>query len=450
MHADERREGQRLEFKREWTDRALEDLAAFANTDGGRLVVGVGKDGTVVGARADDEELQRIANVIHSCLGLTPSIRIEQWEGKPVVVIETPPAQGIVPYRGRYLRRVGSTNRDFPPEELARHILRLSAESWDGLPSPWGLDHVDAGAIARFVEMSQARLPHAHTGEPERLLRNLGLLRGDRLTNAGVLLFGRQPQGLFPTAALRIGVFRGPTEIVDSHEFAGTLFDQLDGAMERFRRLLRVRFEMEVTEPTLEGLQRRELWEYPLEALREAVVNALIHRDYTITADIQIRLHDDRLHVWNPGGLPEGIRLEQLREPEHPSIPRNPLLAQAFHFAGLIEKWGTGTTRIIRLCREQGLPEPEFEEQSGQFRLIFLKDPYTPERLRAMGLSERQIRAVMYVRERGSITNREYRELTAMSDEGARLDLKQLVDLGVMVARGKGRSTHYVLRDFGD
>jgi len=179
------------------------------------------------------------------------------------------------------------------------------------------------------------------------------------------------------------------------------------------------------------------------------VVNALIHRDYTYPADIQIRLEEDRLEVWSPGELPSPLTPEQLYQP-HSSVLRNPLLAQAFYFAGVIERWGTGTTRIVRLCREQGLPEPEFANWQGGFRVTFLKDPYTPERLRKLGLNERQIRAVLYVKEHGEISNRDYRSLTGVSDETARQDLLALVKRKVLRVKGKGRATRYVLGSFGD
>jgi len=242
---------------------------------------------------------------------------------------------------------------------------------------------------------------------------------------------------------VRIGIFRG-NQILDSHDFKGTLWEQLAGAMERFRQVLKVRFEIKVEEATLEGLQRKEVWEYPLEALREALINALIHRDYTIPADIQIKIHEDRLEIWNAGELPLPLRPDDLRGP-HRSVLRNPLIAQAFYFAGLIERWGTGTTRIIELCRQQGLPEPEFQHQQGGFLVTFAKDPYTPERLRAMGLNERQVQAVLYVKERGSITNKEYQQLTGVSKRTASDELSELVEKGVLIKTGgqRGRGTTY-------
>jgi ATP-dependent DNA helicase RecG len=161
----------------------------------------------------------------------------------------------------------------------------------------------------------------------------------------------------------------------------------------------------------------------------------------------QIRVYDDELSIWNPGGLPPDLRIEQLREPQHPSMPRNPLLAQAFYYAGQIEHWGTGTARIFALCREQGLPEPEFDADATQFCVRFLKDPYTPERLRKMGLNERQVQAVLYVKAHGSITNKEYQQLTGASKPTATRDLENLTIRGILERRGvTGRGTQYTLK----
>ncbi|WP_322794739.1 helix-turn-helix domain-containing protein [Thermoflexus sp.] len=438
-------EGQTVEWKRQWTDRALEDLAAFANTDGGTLWIGIRDDGKIVGAQVGDRELQRIANLISAHLGITPSMEVVSVGKRPVIRITVEPASHLVAYGGRYLRRVGTTNRDFAPEELARHILQRSGRHWDALPSEWGLQELDGEALNRFARLARERLPHIDPSQPQAIMENLGLLQEGKLTRAGVLLFARRPQRLFPLAQVRVGLFRGD-EILDSHDFQGTLWQQLDGVMERFRQVLKVRFEVRAKEPSLEGLQRREVWEYPLDALREAVVNALIHRDYTYPADIQIRVEEDRLEVWSPGELPPPLTPEALYGP-HRSVLRNPLIAQAFYFAGVIERWGTGTTRILQLCRDQGLPDPEFANWQGGVRVVFSQDPYTPERLRAMGLNERQIQAVRYVKERGRISNREHQELAGVSKRTASRDLDDLVQRGIFERVGEtGKGTYYVLK----
>ncbi len=443
-----KQESETLEFKRQWTDRALEDLTAFANTRGGTLLVGIRDDGEIVGTMVDDQEIQRIANLIIARLGITPSIRVVKMDGYPVLEIQIEPATGPVSYGGRYLRRVGSTNRDFTLDELARHLLKRSGRTWDGLLSEWGLDELDSEAFASFTRLAHSKLPFLNPENPEQTLQNLDLFGDGRLKNAAVLLFGRHPQRLFPLAQVRIGIIRG-TEILDSHDFRGTLWQQLDGAMERFRQVLKVRFDIRVEDPSLEGLQRREVWEYPLDALREAVANALIHRDYTYPADIQIRMEEDRLEIWSPGELPPPLTPEMLYGP-HSSVLRNSLIAQVFYFAGIIERWGTGTTRIIRLCREQGLPEPEFNNWQGGVRVVFLKDPYTLERLRQMGLNERQVKAVLFVKKHGTISNSDYRRLTGVSDETARQDLIGLMKCNLLKVQGKGRATKYVLGKSGD
>lgn len=415
-------ESETCEWKEQWADDALRDLAAFANHHGGTLYIGVRDDGTITGAPAHDTEIQRLGNLISSRLGINPSIEVQTYAGKPVIAIRVAPVRGVVGYNGRYLRRVGSTNRDFTPEELARRFLEQTGRSWDSLPSEWSLQEVDYERLRWFAQQAHERLPYADPTDAKRLLRNLELLEGDRLTNAGVLLFGKRPQRYFPQAQLRIGIFRSPIDILDSHDFTGT-----------------------VSELSLEGLQRRDIWDYPLDALREAVINALIHRDYTSMMDIQIRIYDDHLEITNAGGLPPELTPESLYGP-HASLPRNPLLARAFYYAGYIERWGTGTTRIVELCREQALPAPEFRTTPHMMQVIFFKDPYIPEHLRQLGLNERQIKAVQYVKKRGSITNREYQSTTGVSKATATRELEALTHLGILVKVGsRGRGTKYRL-----
>lgn len=438
-------ESETCEWKERWTDEALKDLAAFANHQGGTLYLGVRDDGTIVGAPDHDVEIQRLANLISSRLGINPSIETQTYGGKRVIAIRVNPVRGIVGYQGRYLRRVGSTNRDFTHEELARRFLEQMGRSWDSLPSEWNLQEVDIERLKWFTHQARERLPYANVANPEQLLRNLELLDGNRLTNAGVLLFGKHPQRYFPQAQLRIGIFRSPTDVVDSHDFCGTLWEQLEGAMTRFRQVLKVRFEIRVRDLSLEGLQRQDIWDYPLDALREAVINALIHRDYTSMMDIQIRIYDDRLEIANAGGLPPELTPESLYGP-HASLPRNPLIARTFYYAGYIERWGTGTIRIVELCRAQGLPVPEFRALPNMMQVIFLKDPYTPERLHQMGLNERQIKAVQYVKQHKSLTNSIYQSLTGVSKATATRDLQTLVERGILVKVGvTGRSTEYRL-----
>lgn len=438
------RESDRIEFKESWTEKALEDVAAFANTRGGSVFVGVTDGAHIVGLAVSDREVQRIASQVVDVLGLRPTIEWHEANGTAILEVRVPPATRLVSCKGRVIGRVGTTNRDMAPEEMAARVLEVTGQSWDELPSKAELGEIDAEAVRRFASLARGRLPHINdTADPAVLLGNLQLLAGERLRNAAVLLFTRQPQAYFSYTTVHLGRFRNGV-VIDDRLFQGDLFTQFETITNWIQSHLQVRFEIDPRAFTVEELQRREIWDYPLAALREATVNAIIHRDYTHTGDLTVRIHDDFIEFWNPGKLHPEISLASLREEVHRSEARNPLVAQAFYFANLVERWGSGTAMMIRLCREQGLPEPEFGEDSGGFSVTFRKDAYAPDLLRKMGLNERQLRAVAHIRETGSIGNSEYQELTGVSKRTATRDLDTLVDLGVVQrTTERGRATRY-------
>jgi len=190
-------------------------------------------------------------------------------------------------------------------------------------------------------------------------------------------------------------------------------------------------------------LQRQEKWLYPPRAIREALANALAHRDYKTTSSIQIRIFDDRLEVWNPGCLPSGLTIEKLKT-KHDSIPRNPLIARAFFWVKYVEEVGTGTNKIVKWCKEWKLPEPEFEETGTSFVLTFRRF-YVSESLLEI-LNERQKKAVRYLMEKGKITNREYQRLCAgLNRETIRKDLNDLINRKIIIRKGEKKGAYYEL-----
>jgi len=218
----------------------------------------------------------------------------------------------------------------------------------------------------------------------------------------------------------------------------GTIIEQVEEAMNFIRKSINVEFAM-TGKPA-----REQIWDYPLEALREAVINAACHRDYTISSNTEVRIYDDKLIVWSPGGLPLGITIEELYKP-HSSVLRNKGIGGAFYDMGWIEQWGSGIDKMCKACTKAGLPEPRFEEYQG-FRVIFTKDIYTEEYLRDLSLNDRQIKAVMYVKERGKITNKEYRGMFGITDRMALIDLSELCAKEIFERIGKtGRKTEYLL-----
>ncbi|MBE8540162.1 ATP-binding protein [Geoglobus acetivorans] len=438
------KENRDVEFKRKWDDEYLKTLCAFANADGGMMFVGVDDDGNPVEVKDLKKLLEDLPNKIKNKLGILASVSLEKIRGKEVIKIEVHPSDVPISYNGKFYLRTGSTVQEINGNELIRFILKKQNLTWDAIPSEAGIDEIDEKTVQKFKKLAKERLPEISDEDSiEKILQNLELLKDGKLTNAGVLLFGKNPQKYIINAGARAGRFRTSTDITDTVDVRGNLFEQVDGLMDAIKKHISVRFE-------IEGVERRDVWDYPLPALREAVINALIHRDYLEPGDIQIKIYDDRIWFWNPGKLPEGLTVDMLKR-EHPSIPRNRLLATVFYFAGLIEKWGSGTKRIVELCKEQGLPEPDFKEEMGGFSVVFYKDIYTEEHLRKLGLNERQIKAVMYVKERGRITNKEYRELCKVSERTATRDLSHLVSVGIFRQIGTtGRGTEYKLSRHND
>ncbi len=195
----------------------------------------------------------------------------------------------------------------------------------------------------------------------------------------------------------------------------------------------------------IEGLYRREVMEYPEEALREAITNAVIHRDYIGPAPIQIKIFNDRIWFWNEGRLPAGITIESLKV-SHRSSPRNKLIADVFFKGDLIETWGRGTIKMVEVCRDADLPEPEFREESNGFSVWFYKDIYTRSYLREMGLNERQIRAMMFAKERGSITVSDFADIApGVTKRTLQRDLSELTEKDLMTAVGERKARKYVL-----
>ena len=209
-----------------------------------------------------------------------------------------------------------------------------------------------------------------------RLVDKLRLTDGDHLTKAAILLFHADPERFVAGAHIKVGYFRNDSDVRFHDDISGGLLRQVDQTMEVLLfKYLRAGIGYEET-------QRVESYPMPKAALREAILNAVVHRDYAVPVDIQIRVHDDRLLIFNPGSLPDGWTLDRLMGP-HPSHPHNPDIARAFFWAGEIETWGRGISRILRACRRAGTPEPRIRlEPDG----LLFEFPFSDDYMESVGL----------------------------------------------------------------
>ena len=343
----------------------------------------------------------------------------------------------------RALRRSGRTNQVLSPGEAAEMHLQSRGRTWDySVVADAGMRDVDPDKVKRFVGRARAarRLEIKPSTPARQVLRQLKLVRDAKPSVAGVLLFGRSPTQFLPQAAVRCARFKGETEVtfLDMQVVGGTVIEQVEAVMEFARRNLSMAAKIEG------ALERKETWEYPLEALREAVINAVCHRDYASAASAQVRIFDDRLEVWNPGGLPPELSVRDLRI-SHASIPRNKLVADAFFLIGYVEQFGTGTQRMIDLLQQAGLPEPEFESREHFFRVLFRKPVPVEKRFADSDLNGRQVIALRSLEKSKRITRKEYEELTGASNVTAKRDLTDLVNKRVLVRRGATRNLWYEL-----
>jgi len=442
-----RYEGRRIDFKEEVSGTFYKLLSAFANTVGGIAVLGVrDSDHAVTGIDLRNNAQKKLADSITSRLGIHPVIETQEIDGKNILIVTVEQSRTPVASDGRYYTRVGDTTREMLPDEL-RNFFQESIE-WDGIAGTFDLDEIDAVSVRRFLALARTagRLTAIDPDEPvEAVLRRLGLIKDGRITNGAIVLFGKDPQKYFPNTILRIGRFRRADIIIGDHEIRGNLFFQFEEAERTIKNYIGVRYDIS-EEAMQESFQRKEVWDYPLPAIREALLNALIHRDYfNNTVQTQVRIFDDHIRFHNPGRLPEGVTIEMILR-EHYSYLRNPWIADIFYRAGLVERYGSGIERIIRALKEEKLLAPEIVSTPLGFTLIMRTSSFTDEYLQEIGLNERQIAAVSYLKEHGTITNGQYQKLTTVGASTALRDLNEMVTKHVLGRRGTSRrDMHYVL-----
>lgn len=277
----------------------------------------------------------------------------------------------------------------------------------------------------------------------EALLKHLNLTAGDRPTNAAVLLFGTNPQKHHRTAETKCihchgTEYRRP--FASMQVYGGNLFEQADQArdfvLSKINRSVGTR---------MESNRAPAVYELPPDAIGEAIVNAIAHRDYHSNASVEVRLFADRLEIWNPGSLPGTLELEDLRH-DHASVPNNPLIAEPLYLARYIERAGSGTQTMIELCRETGLPEPTFEQRSGFFVVTLCRDWLTEEVMDELGLNDQERQLVSILKVSGKIGNKEYQKEFSVSKPTASRHLDLLAGKGVLIKVGTtGKGTYYVL-----
>lgn len=432
-----------------------EGLISLANSHGGVAVLGVTKSGKpqAAGDPAQMQERTAQAGLLADPPLILPSPQIVEVEGTPLVVVHVPPGlPHIYSLQGRYLTRTAGQSRPLTTPELRRLLFeRADAGFENGLVENATLDDLDRGQIRRYLETIQAG-PQEDVGQ---LLVSRGcVVRQNESegsdyspTVAGILLFGRSPQAFLRSAEIVCVRYPGPDmgdEFV-RQEIGGPLGDQIRQAeafvVGNMRRGMRIA-----------GIVREEVNEYPVAVVREAIVNAVAHRDYSIRGEgIRLLMFSDRLEVYSPGRLPGHVTLENLLDERY---SRNEAIVAVLSDLGYIERLGYGIDRMIGAMAALGLPAPEFVETVAGFQVTLrnagesLVSPQAqPQPVTASLLNDRQEKALAFVQENGRITNSDYQQLVPdVSAETIRRDLSDLVEQNLLIRIGSKRATYYILK----
>ena len=450
-------ESETLEYKATTGTRreAAMTMCAFLNQDGGQVLFGVTKAGDVIGQHVSERTIEELSAELRRIdPPAFPSIeQVPLGEGREVIVVGT--GQGAsrpYSYRGNSYRRVGNTTLAMSADEYNRMLFERmhSEQRWENQPADgWTIDDLDEAEIRRTVgeAVRRGRLEEPVSSETSDLLRGLGLLRDRVLLRAATVLFGNTERLEFemPQCLLRVARFRGldRMEFLDNRQFNGNAFTLLANAERFLRESLPIagRFEPDRLERIDEPL-------YPPLATREALANALCHRDYSIGGgSVGIAIYDDRLEVTSSGSLHFGLTPEKLFAP-HESRPWNPLIARTFYRRGIIEEWGSGTLKMAELTNSAGLPAPEIEDDGGAVTVRFRHGRFVP-RPTTSGVSgpEERRKTILALLEgvEDGLTRQELHSRLGpeVSERQVRRALSELKNGGLVVSTNRGPLTRW-------
>ena len=444
-------ESQNIEYKESWRDEYLKWVCGFANAQGGKIFIGCNDTGEVVGVKDAKRLMEEIPNKIRDGMGIIVAVNQLEKKGLPYIEIDVPAYPIGISYKGVYHYRSGSTKQILNGPALEAFLMRKRGVTWDNLPLPaFKISDVDDGVVKRFKALAanKGRIESSLLEEPkEVLLEKLHLTNGDYLTNAAMLLFAKDPEKYQLGAFIKLGYFENNADLLYQDEIHGSILEQVDKTLEViYLKYMRAKIRYE-------GVQRIERYFVPEEALREALLNAICHKQYQSGIPIQISVYEDRLYVANVGSLPENWTIENLME-KHASVPYNPNIASVFYLAGFIESWGRGVEKICDALKADNLPMPEYTVHPGDImikftgpedRIVRVTDKVTNGVTDNVTDRERQL--LKFIMEDPGYTMLQLAEKMTVSRKTVAGYLKSLKEKGIIKRVGTTRSGHWEINE---
>lgn len=436
------KEHQNIEWKESWHNDYFKWICGFANAQGGTLYIGIDDKGETKQLDNSKKLLEDLPNQVRDLLGLMVDVNLHTKNGDDYLEIVVEPYPFPISLRGKYYYRSGSTLQELKGAALTKFLLQRQGKKWDGVPIPnvtaEDLKNDTFDFFRKKATKSKRLESEDLDGTNQELLESLQLYLEDEkmLKRAAILLFHPKPEKYVTGAYIKIGYFENEADLMYQDEAHGNLFEQIEKTMDLlFSKYIKALI-------SYEGISRVETYEYPKEAIREALLNAVAHKDYSGGAPIQIKVFNDRIMIWNDGQLPDNWTISNLLK-KHASKPYNPDIANTLFRSGYIESWGRGIEKMMNYCLETGIPVPNYSFEGSDFLVEFRKDIYHEEYLIDLGLNERQIEALLFFKSSRVITNSEYQTKFEISERTARYDLANLVERKLLLKSGDKKSTKY-------
>jgi ATP-dependent DNA helicase RecG len=441
------KEGNQLEFIESFNyKRIAETVCAFLNTQGGRILVGVNPKKELVLENEISEEFNELRRFIYDAVipESLIGIRKEEYKSRPLVLIEV--IEGTTkPYSvtNQSFIRAGNETRPANENEMSNLIRARRKEeySWENSPAlEASLDDLDKEEISQAIMLSNniGRTSRFTTDDPLTFLTHFQLFRNSQLTNAAIVLFGKDPTYFLPQCRVRIiyfGESKSVNEYADTLIVEENLFKSFRKIQDYFKKNLPIQSQFSDAD-----WQRKDQPKYPVKALDEAVINAMMHRDYSDpTGEVFVGIYSEKIEVINSGELPESLKDVNLKR-SHRSIPPNPVITHMVYLCGMIEKVGRGTVLITELFDEYGLDEPHWKSKNGGTTLTL------PGKAKTIELNERMQSFIQSIDEGQQFGREDYERFfqNNISEKTARLDIGKLVDGKWLEKTGEGPATKYL------
>jgi ATP-dependent DNA helicase RecG len=437
------KESQNIEWKESWHNDYFKWICGYANSQGGTLFIGKDDKGNIKHLDNTKKLLEDLPNQVRDLLGLMVDVNLHTEGGNDYLEIVVEPYPFPISLRGKYYYRSGSTLQELKGAALAKFLLHRQGKKWDGVPVPnITADDLKSDTFDFFrkkATKSKRLEPEDLDGSNQELLESLQLYLEDEklIKRAAILLFHPNPEKFVTGTFIKIGFFESDDELKFQDEVKGNLLEQAEKVLD----LLKTKYTQAII--SYQDGSREETFTFPEEAVREALYNAIVHKDYSSGIPIQISVYPHKMIFWNEGQLPENWTVDKLTQ-KHPSKPHNPDIANTFFRAGYIESWGRGTIKMINACKAHKIAPPKFSNTPPDFQVELIK--YTDKGLKEYVMKEELRKIILYVQENGSIANSEVQTICEVSKATATRYLGELETEWLDKLGSTGVGTVYVFK----